>query len=106
MYASIPAPSISSSPSFSDNLDLVGWDPVDPLEHCQGDCDRDEDCGGVWYATVTRPVLGMFLVVVQTMGGIIKLQISVYEFQRLESDQVADGIKKIIILSYSIIFSY
>ena len=39
-------PSVSLSPSFSDNLDLVGWDPVDPLEHCQGDCDKDEDCAG------------------------------------------------------------
>lgn len=40
------ASSTSSAPIQSDMLEFVGWDPIEPLGHCQGDCDRDADCAG------------------------------------------------------------
>lgn len=30
----------------TDELQFVTWDPIEPLKHCQGDCDRDADCAG------------------------------------------------------------
>jgi hypothetical protein len=39
------APSLSSSPSGS-VLDFLAWNPSLPLQHCEGDCDRDTDCDG------------------------------------------------------------
>ena len=29
-----------------DIIEFVTWDPIEPLQHCQGDCDRDADCAG------------------------------------------------------------
>lgn len=32
--------------SLLDVLQFINWDPIEPLQHCQGDCDRDVDCAG------------------------------------------------------------
>lgn len=37
------APSGTPTPE-PDSLMFVDWDPIAPLQHCQGDCDRDADC--------------------------------------------------------------
>jgi hypothetical protein len=39
------APSLSASPPGS-VLHFLAWNPSLPLQHCEGDCDRDADCDG------------------------------------------------------------
>jgi hypothetical protein len=48
-HSTSPSEHPSSAPSFSemDSVEFIDWNPKGlPLQHCEGDCDRDSDCAG------------------------------------------------------------
>ena len=42
----VPSDAPSSAHTAIDKLEFISWNPPTPMEHCTGDCDRDDDCSG------------------------------------------------------------